>query len=124
MEEFFWTDNMAVLGYINNDARRFHVFVANRVQETREQTSPGQWHYVATKSNPADLASHGVGAQELLDSRLWWNGPDFLWNACEDWNPPLDVLSILPDDPELKKVSALATQTSEPKLPSLVKRLS
>ena len=124
MEEFFWTDNMAVLGYINNDARRFHVFVANRVQEIREQTSPGQWHYVATKSNPADLASRGVRAQELLDSHLWWNGPDFLWNACKDWNAPLDVPSILPNDPELKKVSALATQTPEPKLPSLVERLS
>ena len=29
IHEFFWTDCKVVIGYINNDARRFHVFVAN-----------------------------------------------------------------------------------------------
>ena len=29
---YFWTDSSVVLGYIMNDARRFHVFVGNRVQ--------------------------------------------------------------------------------------------
>ena len=35
VEETYWTDSKAVLGYINN-ARRFSVFVGNRVQEIRE----------------------------------------------------------------------------------------
>ena len=30
--EVFYTDSEGVLGYIKNDARHFHVFVANRVQ--------------------------------------------------------------------------------------------
>jgi len=30
--EVYWTDSKVVIGYINNDARRSHVFVANRVQ--------------------------------------------------------------------------------------------
>ena len=34
LDKVFWTDSKTVLGYINNDARRFHVFVGNRVQET------------------------------------------------------------------------------------------
>lgn len=29
--EYYWTDSKVVLGYINNDAQRFHVFVANRI---------------------------------------------------------------------------------------------
>lgn len=29
LKEFFWTDLKVVFGYINNDAKRFHVFVAN-----------------------------------------------------------------------------------------------
>ena len=33
VDEFFWTDSKVVLGYINNDAHRFHTFVANRVQQ-------------------------------------------------------------------------------------------
>ena len=35
--ETFWTDSQVVLGYINNEARSFQVFVANRVQQIRSQ---------------------------------------------------------------------------------------
>ena len=124
MKEIFWTDSKTVLGYINNDARRFHVFVGNRVQEIREQSSPNQWHYVETKSNPADIASRGAGAQELIDNPLWWNGPEFLWNPCNDWDSVNDNPSIPPDDPEVKKVSPRATQIQDPKLPSVLERLT
>lgn len=31
IDEYFWTDSKVVLGYINNEARRFHTFVSNRV---------------------------------------------------------------------------------------------
>ena len=43
VQEIFWTDSKVVLGYIKNDSKRFHVFVANRVQQIRDQTSPSQW---------------------------------------------------------------------------------
>ncbi|KAJ8027919.1 hypothetical protein HOLleu_30014 [Holothuria leucospilota] len=36
IEEYFWSDSQVVLSYINNDIKRFHVFVANRVQQIRE----------------------------------------------------------------------------------------
>ena len=85
---------------------------------------PNQWHYVETKSNPADIASRGAGAQELIDNPLWWNGPEFLWNSCEDWDSVNDNPSIPPDDPEVKKVSARATQIQDPKLPSVLERLT
>ena len=44
--EYFWTDSKVVLRYIYNEARRVHMFVANRVQAIRDHTSPDQWHYV------------------------------------------------------------------------------
>jgi hypothetical protein len=40
IKETFWTDSKVVLGYISNEARRFHVFVANRVQKIRDVSSP------------------------------------------------------------------------------------
>lgn len=58
--EFFWTDSKVVLGYINNEARRFHMFVANRVQRIHLSTVPQQWRYVPTKDNPADHVSRGL----------------------------------------------------------------
>lgn len=36
MTEWFWTDSSVVLGYIAKNTRRFHVFVANRVQQIRD----------------------------------------------------------------------------------------
>ena len=42
MKEFFWTDSEVVLGYINNEARSFHTFVANRVQKIHNSTSTQQ----------------------------------------------------------------------------------
>ena len=35
-----WTDSKIVLSYINNDAKKFHIFVDNRIQEIHERLSP------------------------------------------------------------------------------------
>ena len=68
LEDVYWTDSKVVVGYIANETRRFHVFVANRVQQIQEHSSPNQWHYVDTKLNPADHASRGLSANGLLNS--------------------------------------------------------
>ena len=79
-QEVFWTDSKVVLGYIANDSRRFHVFVANRVQQIRDHTMPSQWRHVRTEENPADDASRGLTVDGLVQSK-WLTGPDFLWMA-------------------------------------------
>jgi len=50
----YWTDSKAVLGYISNESRRFHTFVANRVQLIREDSSVSAWKYIESEMNPAD----------------------------------------------------------------------
>ena len=65
MQEFFWTDSQVVLGYINNEARGFHTFVANRVQLIRDRMTPDKWNHVPTDQNPADYASRGLRAAQL-----------------------------------------------------------
>ena len=89
-KEYFWTDSKVVLGYINNDARRFHTFVVNRVQKIRHITSPKQWFYIPTNENPA---SRVKTVNELLASN-WFTGPTFL---CENEIPtPKDVVLYFP----------------------------
>lgn len=116
--ETFWTDSKVVLGYLNNDSRRFHIFVANRVQEIQERTSPSQWRYVNTENNPADDASRGLTANQLENSR-WIKGPEFLWKPKDQWpQENQDVAKTtaneLPrNDPEIKKVTALATTSAD-----------
>ena len=68
-KEIFWTDSKMVLGYIANKSRRYHVYAANRVQEIQDKTSPKQWKYVETKSNPADDASRGLCARDISNSK-------------------------------------------------------
>nr|XP_054758645.1 uncharacterized protein LOC129264731 [Lytechinus pictus] len=109
-EDFFWTDSQVVLGYIHNDARRFHTFVANRVQLIRDRTSPDQWHYVSTDQNPADHASRGLSVSQL-GSTNWFQGPSFLWEK------DFAVGSISPlavGDPEVRATNLSTTTHSEP----------
>nr|XP_017214445.2 uncharacterized protein LOC101885244 isoform X1 [Danio rerio] len=119
VDKFFWTDSKVVLGYINNDARRFHTFVANRVQKIRQSTTPNQWLYVPTYENPADNASRGRRINELLSSN-WFSGPSFLWEK------EITTTNVVPDlpvgDPEVKKIQTLHTKTMENK--DFVDRLS
>ncbi|XP_063955602.1 uncharacterized protein LOC135154201 [Lytechinus pictus] len=110
-EDFFWTDSQVVLGYIHNDARRFHTFVANRVQLIRDRTSPDQWHYVSTDQNPADHASRGLSVSQL-GSTNWFQGPSFLWEkdfAVGSISPTLAV-----GDPEVRATNLSTTTHSEP----------
>ena len=55
MKEIFMADSKTVLGNINNESRRFHVFVSNRVQQIHERTLPNQRQYVGTKSNRTEI---------------------------------------------------------------------
>lgn len=111
LQEHFWTDSKVVLGYINNDARRFQVFVANRIQRIKSITDPAQWHFVRSEDNPADHASRGLSADQLLASN-WFTGPDFLW---ERELPKGEVMlgKVYDDDPELKKTLVLNTKARE-----------
>ena len=111
-QEYFWTDSKVVLGYISNESRRFHVFVANRVQEIQNSTSVEQWNHVESKQNPADEASRGVKSQELLHSR-WINGPAFLWKTEDQWPINQDhsegTFDLQNNDPEVKNHVTMAT---------------
>ena len=112
-QEYFWTDSQVVLGYISNESRRFHVFVANRVQDIQDNTSTEQWKYIESKLNPADEASRGMKVQELLDSR-WMTGPAILWEKENRWptgnrEDTQASLGLKQDDPEVKKSVAMAT---------------
>ena len=106
-----------VLGYIANESRRFYILVANRMQQIQDHTSPDQWHYVDTKLNPADHASRGLSAQQLIKSN-WITGPAFLWNDRSQWSTSQlpgvqDTRQLSPDDPEVKKSVSLATNVEE-----------
>jgi hypothetical protein len=109
VESTYWTDSKAVLGYISNDVRRFHMFVAKRVQLIRENSAVESWNYVTTDNNPADDASRGIRCTDLSVGHRWFKGPDFLWQTVEHW-PITEVdRSLHENDPEVRKQASVYT---------------
>lgn len=110
----YHTDSTTVLRYIGNEQKRFQIFVANRVQLIRDFTSPEQWRFVDTNSNPADDASRGLSAVGLLQQRRWTSGPQFLWKLETEWpQQPFPVGEVPDDDPEVRKVVSASTMVKE-----------
>ena len=106
-----------VLSYFSSESRRFHVLIANRVQDIQDKTSIEQWKYIEPKLNPADEASRGMKAQELLDSR-WITGPAFMREKENQWptsnrEDTQASLELNEDDPEVEKSVAMATTQIE-----------
>ena len=102
LQEYFWTDSQVVLAYLKNESKRFHTYVANRIQLIRDHSAIDRWFYVKTDENPADDTSRGLSARNIEKSDRWFNGPEFL-------RSPLNIHEIessfeIPiDDVEVKK---------------------
>ena len=108
---FYYTDSKVVLGYIQNETRRFYIYVTNRVQQIRKSSTPNQWHYVQTNLNPADLATRSIKPIELNNS-VWLTGPSFLHGSQLADEPEDHSLSPepTPADPEVRpEIKSLAT---------------
>lgn len=71
----------------------------------------GTWRHVRSNENPADLISRGAAPKALLESPLWWQGPEWLSSSIELY-PNNDVPSEQYDLSELKPqtLSFLVTQ--------------
>ena len=66
------------LSWISQPPNTWKTFVRNRVAKIQTIVPSDRWGHVKGKNNPADLPSRGVTADVLLDSSLWWRGPEWL----------------------------------------------
>lgn len=83
IECYAWSDSTITLAWIRNRATKLQKFIANRVCEI--QQADLKWRHVPTHLNPADCASRGLTPSELLQHKLWWNGPSFLYESIDKW---------------------------------------
>ncbi len=113
----YYTDATTVLHYIANQKRKFPIFVANRVQFILDYSSISDWHYIDSKSNPADYASRGMNAKDITQNPEWINGPDFLWHSqttCPLPSPSKDYMS----SEELSSCATTAVNTESDTTPT------
>lgn len=62
-EEIYYSNSKVVLGYIQNESKRFYVYVMNCIQLIQNATAPSQGRYINTARNPADLTTSCVTPQ-------------------------------------------------------------
>ncbi|XP_043947289.2 uncharacterized protein LOC122817906 [Drosophila biarmipes] len=74
---FAWSDSSIVLSWLSYAPAQLKTFVGNRTSEILDTIPRKSWRHVDSKTNPADCASRGLMAADLIDFQLWWNGP--LW---------------------------------------------
>ena len=79
----------------------------HRIQDIRKFTDRNRWRHCLGVLNPADLPSRGVGASELRNSRMWWEGPAFLQLPIEKW--PLHEIVNSNDQAEAEAVKTPST---------------
>ena len=73
-----YTDSTIALNWIKGDAIKFKTFIANRIISIQEKVPADQWYHCPGSDNPADLASRGILAKDLVDCKKWLNGPDWM----------------------------------------------
>ena len=71
----FWVDSSTVLSWVRTPPREFTPFVSARVAEIQEMVSVEDFHYIRSRSNPADGLTRGIKPEHL---ESWLEGPEFL----------------------------------------------
>ncbi|KAL7291717.1 hypothetical protein TKK_0014506 [Trichogramma kaykai] len=75
---YCWTDSQIVLAWLRAPPSTWKAFVANRVSGIHTSLPNASWGHVASKQNPADLASRGCTPHQLKINHLWWKGPSWI----------------------------------------------
>ncbi|XP_070075756.1 uncharacterized protein [Drosophila takahashii] len=75
---FGWSDSSIVLSWLSYAPAQLKTFVGNRTSEILDTIPRSAWRHFDSKTNPADCASRGLMAADLIDFHLWWNGPQWL----------------------------------------------
>ena len=114
LEKFAWTDSTITLAWIQALPSKWNTFVANRVADIQNFIPPSRWFHVPTKSNPADIASRGTHAPQIINSQLWWNGPQFL-TSPDQW-PDKPIIGEVAIENRKIKPSVYSVVLSTPQL--------
>ncbi|XP_011858427.1 PREDICTED: uncharacterized protein LOC105555984 [Vollenhovia emeryi] len=94
---FGWTESQIALAWIQQHPSKWNAYVANRVSEVQTRLPSVRWQHVRSHDNPADCASRGSTASDLVHHQLWWSGPPWLKNSPASWPilPMPDAVDIL-----------------------------
>ncbi len=95
---FAWSDSEIVLHWLTTTPTSLNRFIANCISAVQSKLPASHWRHVGSKDNPADLASRGMLAKDLIDCELWWKGPPWLSGPPDQWPSKLLTPRLRPPD--------------------------
>ena len=108
----YWLDSKTALYWIFNNGT-WKQFVQHRVNEILGLSKKDEWGRVNGVENPADLGSRGVTAEQLKESKLWWEGPQWLREGKTNWPKLLCGASSVEVETERRKVIMMSVVAEE-----------
>ena len=80
-----WTDSGIAYFWIGKSPKSCLEWVSKRVEEIQKLTTGDEWRHLPGLENPADLATRGISAEELISSKFWLQGPSWLTLPRTSW---------------------------------------
>lgn len=80
-----WSDSTVALSWVATPPNQQETYIANRITEIQQLTQQSNWYHIGTRENPADLISRGAFPNQLIESNLWWHGPQWLSQEPTQW---------------------------------------
>lgn len=108
----YWSDAKIVLAWIKSNPEKHKKFIASRIKKINKLSNRNNWYHVATENNAADCASRGLSPNELIEKKIWWDGPEFL--LYDDFELPKTDLCVDGQCAQIQSVMASNAVISGP----------
>ena len=109
-DNVFWTGRAVILACINNQTKRFHTYVANRLAIIHAGSTPRKWKHVQSEWTPADDLPRRISVLNVIHSPRWFHSPEFLSQQSherESQRPELE----LDNESEVKRTATAVHST-------------
>ncbi|XP_065361998.1 uncharacterized protein LOC135955572 [Calliphora vicina] len=106
-----WSDSTTVVSWIGSESRRYKPFVAHRITEILDSTSPADWRWLPTNLNVADETTRMKSQVNFSDDCRWFTGPKFLYEYEDEWPKTQEIPTCSLDTEELRPKFALLVNT-------------
>ena len=100
---FCWTDSQIAVWWIKQSNKRWNVWVQNRVEIIRNNTSSVHWFHVPSSQNPAYISTRSIPLH-AIDHLSWQKAPSFLLQGVEHW-PSQDFILLSPEEMTREAIS-------------------
>ena len=115
-----WLDSKTALYWVQNK-NEWKQFVQHRVNKILTLTKKDEWGHVSGLENPADLGSRGVTIRQLVENKMWWEGPKWLRKPEGEWPKTMVLMESEDVKQEEKKSSTLSVVVEkQPRLREII----